>query len=227
PDLPLTWTYTDEYPDLEARKTAFEVFEQLSKLSKLELGVERGDDNKPYLRFSDEAQDFFIEWYSELECDLRSGAFEHPALESHFAKYRSLMPAFALIFELIDGAVNGFDGFEGRVSIGSAKVAAGWCSFLMPHAKRIFGLGISATADAARTLAGHIQKSDVKPSYPEGFTARDVYFKGWSGLASADAVREPIELLEHLGWIRGANLSKSGRPTIVYAINPNVQGVKP
>jgi hypothetical protein len=35
---------------------------------------------------------------------------EHPVLLSHLAKYRSLMPAFALILHLIDGVDAGVGG---------------------------------------------------------------------------------------------------------------------
>src|SRR5262249_11720977 len=202
--------------------TAFDVFSRLSDLSESKLTEERGADGKPFLRFSDEAQEFFIEWYSELCQDLRAGVFEHPALESHFAKYRSLMPGLALIFELIDAAARAFEPFDGFVSIGSTKLAAAWCQFLMQHAKRIYGLGLSAATLQAKTLATHLQKDDL----PDKFTARDVYFKGWAGLNTAEAVAEPLELLDHLGWIRGAAITTGGRPTVIYTINPKIEGMK-
>jgi putative DNA primase/helicase len=78
----------------------------------------------------------------------------------------------------------------------------------------------------ARALAIHIQKGDVTPSLPEGFTPRDVYLKHWAGLNTAELVAEPLEMLEYLGWIRGAFLSKGGRPTTAYRINPRVSEVE-
>jgi putative DNA primase/helicase len=225
PDLPPGWTYIDRWPDSEARKTAFEVFEALADLPDT-LGFERDDGASAFMRFAPEAQKFFEGWYTDLMGDVRSGAFEHPAIESHFVKYGRLMPALALIFEMVNAAARAFEPFEPSVSEESAKLAAAWCQFLMAHAKRIYGLGIAATEMRARALAVHIQNGEVKPSLPEGFTARDVYLKHWAGLNTAELVAEPLEMLEYLGWIRGAFLSKGGRPTTAYQINPRVSEVK-
>jgi len=58
-----------------------------------------------------------------------------PAFESHIAKYRSLMPALALVFHLI-AVVAGDD--PAPVSLKAAKLAATWCEFLEKHAKKIY-----------------------------------------------------------------------------------------
>jgi hypothetical protein len=54
--------------------------------------------------FAPDAQEFFVEWYSDLRRDIRSNAYDHPAIEDHVAKYAKLMPAPALIFELVNAA---------------------------------------------------------------------------------------------------------------------------
>jgi len=225
PDLPPDWTYVDRWPDSEARNTAFAVFKALANMP-AGLPFERDDDAAAFMRFAPDAQKFFEEWLTDLMGNIRSGAFEHPAIESHFVKFGRLMPALALVFELVNAAAGAFEPFEPSVSMESAKLAAAWCQFLMAHAKRIYGLGIAATEIRARALAVHIQKSDVTPSLPEGFTARDIYLKHWAGLNTAELVAEPLEMLEYLGWIRGAFLSKGGRPTIAYQINPRVSEVR-
>jgi hypothetical protein len=33
------------------------------------------------------AQEFFNEWFADLNLALRAGEFEHPAVEAHFAKH--------------------------------------------------------------------------------------------------------------------------------------------
>ena len=48
------------------------------------------------------AHGLFLEWRKDLERRLRSADDVHPALESHFAKYRKLVPALALINHLAD-----------------------------------------------------------------------------------------------------------------------------
>jgi hypothetical protein len=62
--------------------------------------------------FDPEAQLLFVEWLADVEKKIRGGEL-HAAVVSHLSKYRKLMPALALLFELADQAVRGFDGFVG------------------------------------------------------------------------------------------------------------------
>src|SRR5690348_10321492 len=55
----------------------------------------------PVLRLDGEAHHLFLEWRTDLERNLRSGDL-HPALASHLAKYRKLIPTLALINHLAD-----------------------------------------------------------------------------------------------------------------------------
>ena len=56
-------------------------------------------DGIPFLRFTADAQEVFDAWREVLEVRLRTGE-EHPVLESHIAKYRSLLPSLALLIHL-------------------------------------------------------------------------------------------------------------------------------
>jgi hypothetical protein len=69
----------------------------------------------PFLRFDPAAQELFDGWRAELEQRLRAED-EHPVLLSHLAKYRSLMPALALILHVIDGVDAGVSGPVSGVS---------------------------------------------------------------------------------------------------------------
>ncbi len=219
PDMPKDWENVDRWPETAAKNRAYALYKALSEIQASSIGAESNDEGHLFLRFSDDAQDFFNEWFIELNRDLRSGQFEHPAIEAHFAKYKSLMPSLALIFHL-SGLATGRD--SSRVDLKSAEMAAGWCGFLMSHAKRIYALGMTGAAMHAKTLAKHIQAGDLKTR----FTARDVYWRGWAGLSSAKAVERPIEILESLKWIQAIELKTGGRPTTEYLINPNVIEVK-
>ena len=227
PDLPPDFEYVDRWPDSDAKNAAHSIFKALSAIPDLARnGADSQADgaDKSYLRFTPDAQAFFAEWYSELRRDVRNNVYDHPAIEAHVAKYAKLMPALALVFEMINAAnaTPAFDGFAGAVSQDSAAISAAWCSFLLKHARRVYGLGLMATSTLAHTVAVHLQKGDL----PELFTPRDIYYRGWSGLTTADSVKEPLDLLEHLGWIRGAAVSTGGRPTTQYKINPRVSEVK-
>ena len=76
----------------------------------------------PTFRFDQQAQELFVAWVTELEGKLR-GIGLHPALVSHLAKYRSLMPSLAVLFHLADGDA-------GTVSLRHAQQAAAWCEYL-------------------------------------------------------------------------------------------------
>lgn len=221
PDLPDDWVYVDRWPESKARTTAHAVFNALNAVPLFEL-PNRAPEEDQYLHFDEDAQELFIEWYSELSRELQSGKFNHAALESHFSKYRSLMPSLALTFELIDAAAQGFSGFGGSVSLHSAEIAAAWCEFLMDHARRIYGLAVSATAIHARTLARHLQQGHL----PSPFRTPQLYHKGWTGLDSAEAIQGPLDLLESLDWIRAVPVQTGGRPTVDYLINPRISEVE-
>lgn len=89
-----------------AKNNAYAVFTRLSDLNPVAVCAERDKlepDGIPFLRFDSEAHRLFHEWRAALEQKVRSGT-EHPAIESHLAKYRSLVPALALLSYLADAA---------------------------------------------------------------------------------------------------------------------------
>lgn len=95
----------DRLPDNSAREQAYRTFERLSDLRATGLQAKVDPwDSGPYLDFEPEAAALFEEWLTELEHRLRSGEW-HAALESHFAKYRKLVPALAPIDHLADGGM--------------------------------------------------------------------------------------------------------------------------
>ena len=71
------------------------VFERLNGL------LPATDDDPQEWRFSAEAQAIFYEWLIPFETGIRGDEL-HPALVSHLAKWRKLIPALALIFALVD-----------------------------------------------------------------------------------------------------------------------------
>jgi uncharacterized protein DUF3987/bifunctional DNA primase/polymerase-like protein len=136
PDVSKQWRNVDRYPDIASKDRVFDVFMKLANLDAAEMGAFLPDERDaiPYLRFDEKAQSFFDSWREDLEIELRSDKVEHPALEAHLSKYRSLMPSLALLFHLID-IVAGRTGQEG-VSLEAAENAADWCTYLFEHAKK-------------------------------------------------------------------------------------------
>jgi hypothetical protein len=211
PDTPKDWHLVDRLPNAKATEIAELVFSTLAKLSA---------DSPVRLRFASDAQELFFDWLIELERKVRGNSGLHPALVAHLAKYRSLMPSVAALFELSD-CLGGGLGLRGEISISlnHAKQSAALCEYLEAHARRVYSCVVSPETRSARELARHIQSGDL----PSPFTTRTCYLKGWAGLSTPEQVRAAVSLLEDAGWVRASAPSPSpgkGRPTECWDVNP-------
>jgi len=139
------WKNVDRKPDREALDAAFEIFERLDMSTPESLGAKTEFESLPFVRFDDDAQELFDEWREKLEHRLEVHD-EHPAMEAHLAKFRSLMPSLALIFHLVDNE-------SGPVGEPSTKRAIRWTSFLEAHARRVYASSVTPEGDAASKLS--------------------------------------------------------------------------
>lgn len=208
PDVSKAWRNVDQWPDTAAKQRVWEVFKRLDTLKPEDVRAERYDGEIPFLRFEENAQGVFDAWRAELEVKVRSGD-EHPALESHLAKYRSLVPSLALLIALVDGET-------ASVSLGALEKAIAWAKYLESHARRVYGLAIDPAAQAARALAKRIKDGDVK----DCFSLRDVYRRHWSGLSERETLEPAVHLLIDLNWLKEGVHQTSGAPKTFYLINP-------
>ena len=165
----------------------------------LECGDEEG---LPYLRFGPDANDRFVEWRTDLEKRLRSGEL-HPALESHLAKYRKLVPGLALICHLADGGTK----FVGLPALERALAA-----------RRAYGSATAVSATTAKAIVAKIRSGDLKCE----FRSHEVWRPGWSKLTDSDAVRAALEMLVDYDWLRVRKLETGGRPAFIYIVNPKI-----
>ncbi len=212
PDLSAGYRYIDQRPDGLAKAKAYAVFDRLNAL--------KPDMEPTVWRFTPEAQPLFVEWLTELEHSLRADTM-HPALVSHHSKYRKLIPALALIFQLIDNPDSGeLIGEESLIR------ALGWFDYLKTHAARLYHTaGNPSVADAgallAKLKAGAL--SDAAGEILQSFTARQVSNKGWSGLQTSEGVRAAAEVLIEHGYLQSERVTSNaigGRPTERYIVNP-------
>jgi putative DNA primase/helicase len=215
PDPPREWRNVDRWPDTDARNRALDVFRRLDALTPEALAVETDDDGLPFLRFDDEAQALFDRWRVELMNRLRAGG-EHAAIESHMAKYASLLPSIALVCHLADTTTP-----PGPVSLVSAQRAAAWCDLLEAHARRVYDIVTTETLKAARAILGKIRAGKLGPT----FSARDVYRAQWAGLSDREVVEEGLAVLEEYGWVRRVEIPVDpaggySRPRVVYHLHP-------
>lgn len=189
----------DQVPDAKACKEAYEVFESFQEIRK--NGVQ-----KPF-HFDDQAQDLFDSWYYKLITKAR--AETNPHLESHLAKYASLMPSIALITHIAEGDP------ETPVSYDAAHKATQWCDYLESHARRIYGLEDDPKY-GARMLAKRLG------SLPNPFQTKDFIHNGWSGLTNAAEINRALTVLCEHGYLIAKTEETRTKPKTLYHINPKV-----
>jgi putative DNA primase/helicase len=218
PDVVGEFKHVDQWPDTQARQAAAAVFERLALLEPV-------NDTDPHIwRFSPDAQALFVEWLVPFEMELR-GDDLHPAMVSHLAKYRKLLPALALVFALIDTPDNG-----GVIHERELLRALAWCDYLRTHAHRLYAAAVVPETTDAQTLLTKIKGGKLLDSdgvLLASFTPRQIAVKGWTGLASPDAVRKAADMLADFDYlrldvVRSEDAKGRGRPSDRYIINPAV-----
>jgi putative DNA primase/helicase len=216
PDISRDWRNVDRWPDGDARKDAYALFERLDQITAEGIGAAQDPDHRdgeaiPYLRFDPTAQDLFDRWRAKLEAAVRS-ADEHPAIESHLAKYRSLVPSLALLCHLADVG-------RGAVGVESLQRAIRWADYLESHARRIFSPAVLSANGSARALAAKLRSKDLN----HGFALKDIYHNGWSRLSTSRDAAAAVEILVDLDWLfETVEGGTGGRNRTRYWINPKI-----
>jgi hypothetical protein len=216
---PVAWEWRDRYPVRGAREAVRDLFDRLADFDPLLDGASPADDfvRLPWFHFDDAAQEVFIEWSTDLHRK-RIAAEQNPLMIQHLAKFERLFCALALILHLAEGRI-------GPVQVDTALRAAAWCAYLEGHARRIYALVEVARVSAAQTLSRRLLERKLTD---DGFTARDVMRKGWTGLKTTLQAEAALAVLEERGWVVGADTDgRLGRPTTRYYINPLIHGGKP
>lgn len=214
PDNGGDWRDVDRWPDGEARREANRVFEAVDRLDPASVGARQDTghdgepDGLPYLRFDADGLGLFLEWRTDLEARLRGGDL-HPAMESHLAKYRKLVPTLALICHLADGNT-------GPVSERATLQALAWAEYLETHARRAYGSVTTPETAAAKAIIQRLRKGDL----PRTFAGWQIWRPGWAMLSDREQVADALRLLVDLGWLAVSTEETGGRRATVYEANP-------
>ena len=210
PDPVDNFKFVDRVPDQVAISRYHEAVIRLPKLSEQSLQEARQLLNgSQLLHFTPGAQQAFNGWFIQNEKALASGGLD-PARQSHFAKYRSLIPALALLFHLLDGHTGG-------VCEECLIRALLFAKYLKKHANRVYASVSGHDHSAVRMLAERLLSDQLR----DGFTCRTLKLKGWSGLTSGEQAQAAIDALVEYGWLIETEIRSGGRPTVKYALNPN------
>ena len=162
------------------------------------------------LHFSTAAQQIFNDWFVLNEELITKGTLD-PARQSHFSKYRSLIPALALLFHLLDR-------HSGAVCEICTNRTLAFARYLKKHADRIYASVSGHDHATVRILAERLLNGQLH----DGFTCRTLTLKGWAGLATKEQAQAAIDALVEYDWLIETEIRSGGRPTVKYALNPNV-----
>jgi putative DNA primase/helicase len=209
PDVTAEFRHIDQWPDTPAKQTAWDVFERLAIL-------QPANDTEPHIwRFDAAAQALFVEWLVPFETEIRGDEL-HPAMVSHLAKYRKLIPALALVFALIDTPDSG--GVIGETEL---IRALSWGDYLRSHANRLYSAAVMPETAGAASLLKKIKAGALGAE----FTPRLAAQKCWAGLTTPYAVRKAADVLTDYDWLRrdvksSGDAMGRGRPSERYQVNP-------
>ncbi len=218
PDAPKEWINIDRWPDTEAKKRAYEIFKRIDSYECSSLDT-NSDLDVPAVRFSPEGQQVFNLWRAELENRIRCGDLS-PSMEAHLAKYRSLMPSLALIFQFCQDA--DLNREIKQVERSAAELAVQWCKYLETHAHRLYASVENPAIESARALLQRIKKG----SLAEGFTLRDIYRSGWSKLSDLEEAKNATDILIEHGWIQSEEKCTSTKSAKIFRLHPKLKNEK-
>ena len=209
----------DRKPNTTALEDLKRVFQRLDKLP--ELVNSDGGINPIEYRFDDAAQDLFDEWRRTLHTRLRENDM-HPAIESHLGKYTKLVPAVALIYELLYLESSQQTRL---VSERSLLMALAFSEYLETHAQRIYKLGLNSSVAVAEALLRKIKSGGIQ----DHFSVRFVHQRNWAMLGDHKEIESAVELLCDHGYLYAIERPPSnqgGRRTVTYRIHPSILKVK-
>lgn len=210
PDPMPHFTMVDRPPNQQAISKFHQAVLNLTKLSQSAIKDARSlASGAQLLHFTPNAQQAFNSWYGKNENMLTNGGLD-PARQSHFAKYRSLIPALALLFHLLDG-------HPGPVCEDCLNKAVYFSEYLKRHADRVYASVSGHDHAAVQVLASRLLNGQIK----DGFTCRTLSLKGWSGLATKEQAQAAIDALVEYNWLIESESRSGGRPSVKYALNPN------
>lgn len=202
PDLTKKWNYVDKQPNKAALEKVFLAFNAADKIDV---------NTQIKLKFNKQAQDYFVQWLTELEGKLRGDI--HPAIESHLAKYRSLIPSLALLIHIADNQ----ETYNKPITEVATLRALEWADYLESHAMKIYGMGLNAEVDNAKLIVNRFDKLGTE------FSKRDIQRRNWKGLNNNKDIQNALDVLVNHGYLKEIEESPNGRVSIRYLVNPRVQ----
>ena len=126
------------------------------------------------------------------------------------------MLALALIFFALKN--QGSLTQESKVDVESIALAIKWSEYLKKHAEKIYE---NSTTEHKSCLTILIHKILSQEIY-DGQSLRSITRHNWCGLKNMNEVEYALEVLEQHFWLRVIKKTKTGRPSRVISLNPEL-----
>jgi hypothetical protein len=204
PDL-TDFRHIDQWPDKTTKDQAFDVFNRLADW----------EGHQEPARFTYDGQKLFDAWFCGLHEEIRADDI-HPALESHYGKYKSLIPSLAVLIHLAD-----YPTHSDLIGADAVNRAIAWGDYLKSHADRVYGSALDPVDENAKAILSKIGAGKL----PDGFGTGDVKRGGWMGLDTLEQIKAALSRLVDYGWLREYREQPTvsgGRPSVRYLVHPKI-----
>ena len=173
PDKPPVYQYVIEEDNNEATANVQSIFDFFENIEPSTFSLKQYSETKKLsgLHFDSEAQKVFKPWLEVLYNRTAKEFGSKPAFQAHLGKYPKLCVSLALIFHLIEQAVQG-DETEpsNKIGLKPLLLAIKWCEFLEQHARKLYFVELNAELIRALELRNRIEDGDIK----DGMKIRDL-----------------------------------------------------
>ena len=192
------------------------------------IAIGEGAELPIVYKFTSDAQELFIAWWNRMS-QKRAASRRRRSIESHYAKFKSLLPSLALIFQLFDDADQRLfdDDIPGPkesvpcvVNATNVQRAMAFCKWLVPHVERSYGCMLNSVG--VETLTGKIRsgKLEIKPDeWVDSFSYTDLLRKEWKGLRDKEDLMTALGILRERLWIHYNGTKRR------YFINPKLKSL--
>ena len=210
----------DQWPNTDAKNHAFELIQKIASMNYWDYGADRDDySHFPFFKFAQDARDTYQAWDVAQRKKI-TDKNNNPLFARHVAKSDKLLNSLSGIFHLLELA---HTNKPGKISLQNLKLGIAWTEYFETHARRTYGLIYRDDLSAAVVLAGKLKEGHLK----DGFTARDVQRKAWTGLAGRDAkilITSALARLSELHWLRESvsPQPRGGWNIVSYSINATI-----
>ncbi|MBE6446090.1 MAG: DUF3987 domain-containing protein [Alphaproteobacteria bacterium] len=200
------------------------VFRALKKLFNLVNPYgDNAENPKKQLKFSDEAQEMFNQWYLKHVHFAQAIEREDEKLGFFLNKGQGVVVRLSLMFEYLWWAdsENPEPDFIGLNALNTAINF--YEQYLFPMAKRVYGIYMAPEyQQEARKLAQYILNNKI-----ESFTLRDIYYNAVvPGIRRKEQAEKATSILIKYGWLKTKKISRPGesrgRQKTLYIVNPEV-----